>query len=190
MLVIVFRWISLSFHPSLETHIASLYPSFSRIKWEKPSRMANKSHRGAARLRHQAKGMSQFTVRCSALFQCRPRALAQSLNFVLLSPCRPLQVFSLVQFPFVGLIPWGSRDLIMMAFYRRLTSFFTKGFQWIIYRRPLSLFTRAEIPLRNNSEKRKMRHIQALSSRFLTTKLWQWILLRGVISLQAIILRH
>lgn len=86
--------------------------------------------------------------------------------------------------------PWGSRDLIMMASYRRLTTFFTKGFQWIIYRRPLSPFTRAEIPLRNNSEKRKMRHFQALSSGFLTTKLWQWILLKGVISLQAAILCH
>lgn len=188
MLVIVFRWISLSLHPSLETHIASLYPSFSRMKWEEPSRMANKSHRGH---KTQASGQRDVTVHHSLLCVASMMSQGFSTEPQFLSFSAPVdQVFSLVQFPFVGLIPWGSRDLIMMASYRRLTSFFTKGFQWIIYRRPLTLFTRAEIPLRNNSEKRKMRHIQALSSRFLTTKLWQWILLRGVISLQAIILRH
>lgn len=90
MLVIVFRWISLSFHPSLETHIASLYPSFSRIKWEEPSRMANKSHRGR---KTQASGQRDVTVHRSLLCVVSMSSQGFSTEPQFLSSSAPVGLF-------------------------------------------------------------------------------------------------
>lgn len=160
----------------------------SRIKWEEPLRLANKLHRGHE---SQASGQRDATVHHLLLWAVTVLSWGFSTEPQFLSSSAPVGLFYSSCFSQLWLeFPWDSRDLSTMAYYRRLTSFFTKGFQWVIYHRALSLFNRAEIPLRNNSEKRKMRRFQALSSRFLTTKLWQWILLRGVISLQVAILCH